>query len=283
MKPDISHTAMYVALYRALETFEHRRAPLFRDPFAVHFLPARLQVAVWATRVPWVHQILLRYADRRAPGARTSAIGRTRFIDDVVRRSVTAGIEQVVMLGAGFDCRAHRMSELRGCRVFEADREETQAFKRARVPQDAGNLRYVCVDFLEDDVFAGLREAGWNAGERSLFIWEGVTNYLNTEAVANVLVLVGGATRGTTMVFTYIHRGVLDGSARFEGAERVLRNVKELGEPWTFGLLPEEVSLFVNRFGLRLREDLGADEYRARYLQEDLTGYAFYRMAVVEV
>ena len=283
MGEEFSRTAMYVALYRALETVERRRTPLFRDPFAVRFLPLRLTAAVRAARRPWLHQLISCYADERAPGARTSAIGRTRFIDDVVRQAVAAAIEQIVLLGAGFDCRAHRMAELRTCRVFEVDREATQAFKRSRVPQDAKNVFYVCVDFLKDDVFARLREAGWNSQERTLFIWEGVTNYLTAGAVAGVLARVGSASPGSTMVFTYVHRGVLDGSARFAGAERVLRNVEALGEPWTFGLAPDEVSPFVRRFGLRLREDLGADEYRARYLHEHLRGYAFYRIAVVEV
>jgi hypothetical protein len=50
-------------------------------------------------------------------------------------------------------------------------------------------------------------------------------------------------------------------------------------------LQPAAASAFViARAGLRLREDLGADDYRRRYLGDaPLAGYAFYRLAVVDV
>jgi O-methyltransferase involved in polyketide biosynthesis len=85
-------------------------------------------------------------------------------------------------------------------------------------------------------------------------------------------------------VFTYVHRGVIDGSMAFTGADKILRNVRAMSEPWTFGILPAELAAFVERAGLTLREDLGADDYRARYLPaESASGYAFYRVAIAEV
>jgi pullulanase/glycogen debranching enzyme len=70
----------------------------------------------------------------------------------------------------------------------------------------------------------------------------------------------------------------------FLGGAQILDNVKRLGEPWTFGLHPAQVGDFVARSGLRLREDLGADDYRRRYLGDvPITGYAFYRLAVADV
>jgi methyltransferase (TIGR00027 family) len=279
----LSRTALYMALYRALETVERARAPLFRDEWAARFLPPSLRAAVGAAHVPVLHRALSRYADRRAPGARTSAIGRTRFIDDLVQRRAAQGVKQLVLLGAGFDCRAHRMPELRECRVFEVDREATQAFKRRRVPDHANNVRYVSVDFLEEDTFAKLREAGWVDREPSLFVWEGVTNYLTPEAITAVLARVGRTAPGTTIAFTYVHRGVIDGTVGFEGAERILRTVRALGEPWTAGFLPDELVPHLRSCGLTLRQDLGADEYRSRYFGEAMRGYAFYRIAVADV
>ena len=279
----LSRTAIYMALYRALETVERARTPLFRDKWAARFLPPSLGAAVWAAHLPVLHRALSRYADRRAPGARTSAIGRTRFIDDLVQRSAAHGVNQLVLLGAGFDCRAHRMPELRECRVFEVDREVTQAFKRRHVPHHATNVYYVSVDFLREDAFTKLREASWVDREPSLFIWEGVTNYLTPDAIMDVLARVGRTAPGTTIAFTYVHRGVIDGTVAFEGAEHILRNVRALGEPWTAGFLPNEIVPLLRRCGLTLRQDLGADEYRSAYFGEAMRGYAFYRIAVAEV
>jgi methyltransferase (TIGR00027 family) len=129
-----SKTAAYVALYRALETRQRARPALFRDPYALRFLPLRYQLLIRAAFTPALLCSLNRYADKRAPGARTSAIARTLFIDDVVRAAVARGVRQCVLLGAGFDCRAHRMPELSQVHVFEVDQRDTQRVKQSRVP-----------------------------------------------------------------------------------------------------------------------------------------------------
>ena len=278
-----SRTAQYVALYRALETVERRRPPLFQDPYAIRFLSPGLGRAVRAAQRPAIHSLIARYADHRAPGARTSAIGRTKIIDDVLRSSVAAGVGQVVILGAGFDCRAHRLPELAGVSVFEVDRPDTQAEKRARLSGAREDVYYVAVDFLRESVAERLGDAGWAAEAPTCFVWEGVTNYLTAAAVEEMLAWIGGTASGGTLVFTYIHGGLLDGSVHFAGGSRIMQNVRTLGEPWTFGLRPSEVGPLLERFGLTLREDLGADDYRRRTGLTNLSGYAFYRLAVADV
>ncbi len=286
-----SKTAQYVALYRALETDEMRREPLFRDPLAGAFLSRRLSVALRLAKSRAFRGVLERFADWRAPGARSSAIGRTRYIDDVVRRTLAEGTKQLVVLGAGFDCRAHRMPELAGVRVLEVDRPETQAVKRSRLAtvrqgRAGGDVTYVAVNFEKDDLATSLKSAGWDDGAPTLFLWEGVTNYLTEPAVAGVLEMVGRSAQGSRIVFTYIHRGVVDGTSKFHGADRLVSNVKRLGEPWTFGILPSEIERWLASFGIALEDDLGADAYRAKYLgatETGLTGYAFYRIAVGRV
>jgi methyltransferase (TIGR00027 family) len=280
----VSRTAQYVALYRALESSEPERAPLFVDPLAARFMSRALALAVWTSRFRFVRPALLRYADVRAPGARTSAIARTAYLDDAVRAAVASGTRQLVVLGAGFDCRAHRLPELAGTRVFEVDRADTQALKRARLADHRGDVHYVPLDFLRDEVPTALAVAGWSAREPTFVLWEGVTNYLSEPAVARVLSWAGSMAPGGAIAFTYVHRGMIDGSVDFEGAARILRNVQQLGEPWTFGLHPDGVASFVARFGLALREDLGADDYRRRYLGPGPhPGYAFYRLAIADV
>lgn len=275
-------------MYRAFELYERSRTPLFRDDYARAFLPKPLDVAVRASRLPIVREVLVRYADSRAPGARTSAIARTAFIDDVVRKAVVTGTRQLVVLGAGYDCRAHRMPELAGVTIYEVDRADTQQAKRERLGHAHGEIRhdvhYVPVDFLRDDVATSLAAAGWSASAPTLIIWEGVTNYLSEDAVSKVLRWVGSTCPGTSIVFTYIHAGVVTGEVHFDGASKLVDGVRELGEPWTFGLWPQEVPSFVAKAGLSLRSDLGADDYRRQYLGPgDHTGYAFYRIAVCDV
>lgn len=285
-----SRTARYVALYRALETSERARPPLFEDPFAPTFLPCSLRLAAHVAHMPGLRSVLLRYADHKAPGARTSAVARTRFIDDQVRAAVNAGIQQFVLLGAGFDARALRMRELQNAHVFEVDRLDTQREKRAKHAalgvEPGARVHYVGMDLQQcNDLQAAIAVHGFDCSQPSLFIWEGVTNYLDSQTVERTLASIGRAAAGSRLVFTYVHRGLLDGSVTFDASAKPLQAVRRLGEPWTFGLDPREVPAFLSKFHLVLEADLGADTYRRRYLGETsgLRGYGFYRLATAHV
>ena len=68
------------------------------------------------------------------------------------------------------------------------------------------------------------------------------------------------------MVFTYIHRTILDGAVTFAGADKTLATVRRVGEPYTFGFDPAELPEYLAARGFVLKEDIGASGYRARYL-----------------
>lgn len=268
-----SRTAAYMALFRALET--RRRGGLFRDPYAARFLPRRLRA------VPWLPGAAL-YIDRRWPGARTSAVARTRAIDDLLAE---AEPRQVVFLGAGYDTRALRLPALAEVPVFELDQAPLLAAKNAVLPAE-GRLTRVPIDFAEQEPIAVLTEAGFDPATPAAFVWEGVTNYLTAEAADATFRAVAGCAPGGRLIFTYVHRGAIDGSVEFEAADRLRSTVSGVGEPWTFGLDPAELGAYLAERGLRLLSDEGADDYRRRLLGSAprlLRGYAFYRLAVAEV
>jgi methyltransferase (TIGR00027 family) len=59
---------------------------------------------------------------------------RTRFIEERLAEAIERGATQLVILGAGFDTRGYRLTELlRHARVFEVDQPSTQEYKRRRV------------------------------------------------------------------------------------------------------------------------------------------------------
>jgi O-methyltransferase involved in polyketide biosynthesis len=83
-----------------------------------------------------------------------------------------------------------------------------------------------------------------------------------------------------------VHEGVLTDPSDFEGAAQILIAVTSTGEPWTFGIRPEALARYLEQRGLGLREDLGATDYRARYMGERakrMRGYEFYRVALADV
>jgi methyltransferase (TIGR00027 family) len=179
----VSETAANMALIRTLETAKPLRRRLFADPFARRFLPGWQRALMLPAGLPIWRTMVEHIFDRQAPGARTSGTARTRLIDDWTRDAVRNGTIQIVIMGAGFDCRALRMPELLNCAVFELDRREMhdrklQLLGDTQVP----HIQRVPIDFLSERPEDRLLAAGYSPDEKTLFIWEGVTNYLDAEA-----------------------------------------------------------------------------------------------------
>jgi methyltransferase (TIGR00027 family) len=285
-----SRTAEYMAFFRAMESVRPEGRRLFVDSLAELFVGPSLRRAVRAAKKPRVGALINWYADRRAPGARTSAIARTKLIDEELKKSLGPGVGQIVILGAGFDCRAYRLAELEGVRVFEVDHPSTLAIKLsvlrgalARIPE---TVRFVEVDFNREVLPEVLERVGFEASQSTVFLWEGVSHYLTAEAVDSVLRFVASCGAGSRIIFTYVDAGVLDGSVRFYGGERLLRDVERLGEPWRFGIVPGELAEFLGRRGIRLERDWSAGEYRRECFGEGarrMKGYEFYHVAVGRV
>jgi O-methyltransferase involved in polyketide biosynthesis len=88
------------------------------------------------------------------------------------------------------------------------------------------------------------------------------------------------------VLFTYLHRRVLDSPEAFDGTEKLFATLRAAGERWTFGLDPSGLRTFLAERGLVLDEDVTASQYRTRYFgpsASDMRGYEFYRIAVARV
>src|SRR5215831_12904979 len=105
---------------------------LFHDPFASAFVGWRFRCALHLFRLPLIGAALpWSFLDGHWSGSRGTVAVRTRYIDDRLRDALAGGVEQVVILGAGFDSRAYRIPGIERTRVFELDHPATQAQKRA--------------------------------------------------------------------------------------------------------------------------------------------------------
>lgn len=285
-----SRTAEYMALFRAIESSLPDDRRLFEDPFARRFLSPPLGVVATLCRLPGVADLLSRFLDRRWAGARSSAVARTRFIDDMIGTALARGIDQVVILGAGFDARAYRLRGPTNVTVFEVDHPDTLAKKQAvleRASLDVpSGVRFVGIDFKSADLERVMAAAGYSKLARTFILWEGVTNYLTEAAVDTTLRWCAQAATGSQLLFTYVHRAVLDDPRAFAGTEKLFATLKAAGEQWTFGLEPAHLTSFLKHRGLELEQDIGSAEYRARYLPQVsriMRGYEFYRIAIARV
>ena len=292
MRQTASWTATLVALYRAIESSRSAATRLFEDPFAPAFLDWRFRGALAVSRFPVVGSAFpWSLVDGHWAGPRGTVAVRTRYIDDVLADALRDGMEQIVILGAGFDCRAYRIPGVDRARVFEVDHPVTQARKKDVLARRLGALpthvSLVPIDFTTHSLEAVMPGAGYRQAARTFFICEGVTHYLSASDVDVLLDFVARSAAGSRMVFTYIHRGMIEGAVAFAGAANTLATVERAGEPYTFGFDPTELSRHLAAHHLRLVEEVGPSTYRDRYLRplgrQDQPLAEFQRAALVEV
>jgi methyltransferase (TIGR00027 family) len=272
MKQAVSRTALAVTLWRARESARSAASRLFEDDLAPGFLDRRFRWALRLSRLPLFGRLVpWSLIDGHWGGSRGTVAVRTRYIDDALTAALRGGAEQVVILGAGFDSRAYRIPGIARTRVFEVDHPVTQAEKKKAVARRLGaiptHVRLVPIDFSTDTLDAALPAAGFRAGVRTFVICEGVTHYLSDSDVDALFRYVARSVpAGSEMIFTYIHRAILDGGGAFAGAGKTLATVRRSGEPYTFGFDPAELPAYLAARDLELIEDVGADTYRERYL-----------------
>ncbi len=255
-----SRTAEYMALFRAVETSRPARERLFDDPYAASLLTGRLKVLAAIAHLPWIGICATWLLDFGWPRTRSSAVIRTRVIDDLVRHAAATGAAQALFLGAGFDSRPYRLLELRRAAIFEVDHPATQAAKRARLlpafREFPKNVRFVAVDFEKDSLEEALLSAGFDSRAVTVVIWEGVVSYLTAATVdRNFRLLARILAPGSLLIFTYVHRGALDGSVVFAEAQRWKSSVGSAGEPFIFGFDPAELPNYLEQRGFSLVSD----------------------------
>ena len=283
-----SRTAQYMALFRAIETGRPSHRRLFTDPYASIFLDQKLNRVAKFSKLPLIGRLIPKIIQRKGPGALSSGIARTKYIDELLWQTILKGVKQVIILGAGFDTRSLRLDYLNSIPVWEIDHPDTAKWKMNRLKETLGhlppNVWYLQIDFNKQSLEDLASKHNLNFNIPTTIIWEGVTNYLTQQAIDKTFEFVKEFTSGSYLIFTYINRLVLDNPGSFMGTERVFKNLTKNEECWTFGFNPEELSGYLAEFHLTLLEDLGADEYRKKYMpdREAISkGYEFYRVAFV--
>lgn len=164
------------------------------------------------------------------------ASARVTFVDAAVERHL-AGIDQFVILGAGFDTRAFRLPRPRQIRCFEVDTPHTQAGKRQLLDEvgiDSSGITFVTADFQTEDWLARLVEAGFDPHHPAVFLWEGVIMYLDRPAVESTLRKISGTAPGSVLVFDYFTVEPLTSPGLYWRYGRIA--TRAVGEPFRFGV-----------------------------------------------
>lgn len=275
-----SRTAEVVCLFRALEQRREAAARILDDPYAHLFLGRSTTAAL---RAAMAAGPLAELPERFLPGLSAFVLARHRFMDEALSRALARTgderVQQVVVLGAGYDTRAWRFAEaLAGRPVFEVDfpstskRKDDVAIKAARALPTT-TVRRVQVDFLRETFEGPLVRAGFVRGAATFVVWEGVSMYLTRAAVKATLGLVRTlCAPGTELVLDCWF--LLDAPDLRAAAHRFSANLLHLlGEPVLFGIHPEDVGAFLSREGFALVDLADAAALTQRYVRDQRTVY----------
>ena len=193
-------TALLVAAARAIET--HRHDSLAQDVYAEHFVRTAPASAEWPVRIQQVPD-----GDASPLWGRFARYFglRTRIFDDFLLQAVRAGARQVVLLGAGLDCRAYRLDWPPGCVIFEIDRDGVLAFKHKVLDGLTATPKATRVPIpidLRNDWARPLTEAGFDTAAPSAWLAEGLLFYLPAAAEAKLIDTVDRlSTTGSALAF----------------------------------------------------------------------------------
>jgi methyltransferase (TIGR00027 family) len=127
----------------------------------------------------------------------------------------------------------------------------------AKAGIDTTGVALVAADFEKEDWLAKLIDVGFDPGQPSLFIWEGVTPYLERAAVEDTLGKIASTAKGSVVAFDYFTTEVLESNALMFRTIRA--SLSAGGEPLKFGLdstppISDRVSELLEAYGLELVE-----------------------------
>jgi methyltransferase (TIGR00027 family) len=166
---NVSDTALWVAVYRAMET--ERADALFRDPFADRLAGERGREIV-----------------RSLPQGKQSAwpmIVRTRVFDDAILRRLAEGCDAVINLAAGLDTRPYRMELPRELVWVEADLPGMIEYKTGKLSGEEPRCRLErrAVDLADAAARRAFLDELAARFKKALVVTEGLLIYLDAEQV----------------------------------------------------------------------------------------------------
>jgi methyltransferase (TIGR00027 family) len=255
-------TAEGMAIVRAIEASKPEARRICYDPIARSLV----------SRVSFILGKLVIDSgiyDHLAPGVVAFITARERYIDDFLKACLTERLDQVIILGAGFDTRAYRIPGIKQTHVFEIDHPTIQKDKLKRLQKVMhplpNHVTFLPMDFKSQTLDECLLNSGYNEQNKTLFIWQGVTVYLTPEGVDSTLAFMVHHSRpGSAVIFDYFHNETLRDTSR-PGVGQVQLAAPVTGEEYLFGIDKGQIEPFLNQRGFHQVRNVTATDLKRFY------------------
>ena len=263
-----SRTAGFICMYRAASYLEKKELYQSGDYIAPRLLPGLIKFLVRYKLINFKWPFFPK-------GIYEYVIARTKYIDNIFKESIENGIEQILLFGAGFDTRAVRFAEKNiKTKIFELDTLYTQTAKinqfKKRGISIPENTILISIDFNVDSVSEKLESNGFKRNKTTLFIMEGIIQYLNKEAVDELFKLLYElAEPESKVVFDYIYASVLRKENIYYGEKDIYKKVNSVQEPWLFGIEKGGMEAFVKNYNFSLIQNLDSEDLEKMFFRDE--------------
>ena len=266
-------TAQGVAKQRLIESLAKPDKRIIYDPYAKNFVLGANIIKLMG------HRLSVWLGNKIIPGMHEHLISRTRYIDDLIEKSTFANIEQYVILGAGYDSRAHRLKLPSKLKIFEVDQSEVQELKRLRLPDNMPNresITYVDIDFNHQSLKEQLINVGFDQNKSTIFTLEGVSQYISREALDATLKEVAdlNPNSNSKIFISYVNKLLNEdskacfgkGYSKPEKAVSFITNsAAKMGEPWISFYSAEEIESILSQNNFTLIENKTLADLNSKY------------------
>jgi methyltransferase (TIGR00027 family) len=253
---NVSDTALWVAVYRAMETA--RPDAIFRDPYAERLAGDRGQ------------QIVDKMKRGRAMA--WAMIVRTAVMDELIMDRVKqGGVDTVLNLAAGLDARAWRLPLPATLRWVDVDLPAMSEYK-ASLMRDAKpvcNYEAIAVDLTNAAVRDALFSQIGGAASKMLVITEGLLIYLSPEEVESLARAIHSMRSARWWITDVASPMLLQWMRKSWG-----QSLEEGNAPFKFG--PEDSAAFFGALGWR-EVVYRSQVEEARRLHREMRGMWFWR------
>lgn len=268
-----SETALLAALHRAIAHKDHQNETLGPDYLAEYFLPAHFRFFI---KFKKVRANTRGRFDQFLPGLHAYMKARTAHFDAVFSDALKNKVPQIVLLGAGYDTRAYRFAGLNtATKIFELDIAPTQNRKKKCLKKAAitapQQVILAPIDFNKETLGHVLENAGYDNSLKTLFLWEGVSYYLEAESVAATLAFVARSAHPESVIlFDYVV-SIAKGNHDLFGADEFLQTMKERHghEALMFAIGEGETAVYLAQTGLKMVTHLDNEAIENTYLRNE--------------
>ncbi len=188
-------------------------------------------------------------------------LARSAYCEKVLLNEIMLGLQQYVILGAGFDTFSLRHPEFESIlKIFEIDHPATQEFKKKRLAtanfELPRNLHFVAMDFTKRFSDQNLLDSGFDY-KKTFFSLLGVSYYLTKEETSRLIDhLFANVPSGSSIVLDYADENLFKAQGISNRVDNMVKMAAASGEPMKSCFTYKEMEEMLEQSGLLIYEHL---------------------------